>query len=132
MSRLPTMRLGDQGWTVPVMIESTHTGHGRERGFGDARTSIGLRTPRYSYVRHRGGKDELYDLVEDPLQMRNVASGPRYAAEVRVLNTVWWDMRNCAGAACRILLPAELQAGPVRARLMTRDYWAAVDRVYGW
>ncbi|HEX5861972.1 MAG TPA: sulfatase [Nocardioides sp.] len=132
MSRVPTMRHGDQGWLAPMLIESVRTSRGREPGFGDARDSIGLRTPRYSYVRHRGTMDELYDLVEDPLQMENVARRAAYQDEVAALDRVWWDMRNCAGASCQTPLPQEMQASAEQARAMTREYWAAVDRVYGW
>jgi N-acetylglucosamine-6-sulfatase len=132
VSRVSTMRNGDQGWQVPMVIESIKTSRGREPGFDDARTSIGLRTPRYSYVRHRGTKDELYDLVEDPLQMKNVASRPGYEGVVATLDRVWWELRNCAGASCQTALPPELQASATQTRQMTRDYWAAVDRAYGW
>jgi arylsulfatase A-like enzyme len=132
VSRLSSMRRGDRGWVAPVLIESIGTSTGREPGFNDARTSIGLRTPRYSYVRHRGTKDELYDLVEDPLQLQNVASSPAHRDVLLALDRVWWDVRNCAGASCQIPLPPELQASAAQSRQQTRDYWAAVDRVYGW
>jgi N-acetylglucosamine-6-sulfatase len=131
-SRLAIMRHGDQGWSAPMLIESIQTSLGDEAGFEDARTSIGLRTPRFSYVRHGGTMDELYDLVEDPLQMENVATSPDYQDEVAALDRVWWDMKNCAGAPCQAALPGEMQASAPAARAMTREYWAAVDRVYGW
>lgn len=131
-SRLSTMRHGDQGWIAPMLIEATRTSLLEEPGFEDARTSIGLRTPRYSYMRHRGTLDELYDLVQDPLQMENVATSPDYQGVVAALDRVWWDMRNCAGATCQTALPTEMQASAEQARDMTRGYWTEVDRVYGW
>ena len=132
-SRLASMRNGDQGWLAPMLIESIQTSSGgEESGFEDARSSIGLRTPRYSYVRHRGTMDELYDLVEDPLQLENVATSPAYQDVVAALDRVWWDTKNCSGASCQVPLPPEMQASAEQAREMTRAYWAKVDRVYGW
>jgi hypothetical protein len=42
----------------------------------------GVRTSRYTYARYAGGFEELYDLQEDPHQLRNVARSPAYAAIV--------------------------------------------------
>lgn len=39
----------------------------------------GVRTKRYSYARWLNGKAALYDLQEDPLQMRNMAGSPQAA-----------------------------------------------------
>lgn len=132
-SRVPTMRRGDRGWTVPVLNESTH-GEGAARrtpGFGGPRTSIGIRTVRYSYIRNRTGEHELYDLERDPLQLDNVHGQPGYAAVERALGRVWWRTRSCVGAECRVLLPRVLRAGPALEATLTRGYWQRVRRVYG-
>jgi len=39
----------------------------------------GLRTKRHTYVRWLDGREELYDLQQDPLQMRNLAGGPAHS-----------------------------------------------------
>ena len=40
-------------------------------GFDDRRSTIGIRTARYSLIVNRSGPDELYDLAIDPLQKHN-------------------------------------------------------------
>ena len=133
-SRVDTMLHGDRGWTVPVVTEAAvphrHVGH--RAGFDDARTSIGLRTPRYSYIRNRFGESELYDLVRDPLEMRNVIDDDARRPARAELNRLWSQVKDCRGATCRTPLPADLSATPAGDRSMTRAYWAAVQRVYGW
>ena len=132
-SRVPTMRRGDRGWTVPVLDEATNGDGARARspGFHGPRTSIGIRTPRYSYIRNRTGEHELYDLRLDPLQLENVHGRRAYAAAERALYRVWWRTRNCAGGECRVALPPSLRAGPALEARLTRSYWARVSAVYG-
>ena len=131
VTRLPTMRGGDKGWTTPVMHESIHTGGERGDGFNDIRTAIGVRTARYSMLRYRNGA-ELYDLKEDPLQNHSVWRSEDYATVRRDLLDVWQRMKDCRGGVCRAPLPEEFQADAARTRTLTRGYWAGVDRVYGW
>jgi arylsulfatase A-like enzyme len=133
-SKLATMRKGDQGWNVPVVTEAAvpHRHLKRSPGFHDARTAIGLRTPRYSYIRNRVGRSELYDLVKDPLELRNAIRSDRYAPVRRMLERVWTQVKDCSAATCRTPMPEALQATPKHSRTMTRAYWAAVKRVYGW
>ena len=130
-SRVPTMRRGDRGWTTPVLYEALHTGGQQGGGFDDARTAIGVRTARYSMLVYRNGA-ELYDLVEDPLENRSRWDDRDYRFVRRALRQVWWDLKDCRGADCRIALPARLAAGPHKIRRMTTRYWRVVDRVYGW
>jgi arylsulfatase A-like enzyme len=131
VSRLPTMRRGDRGWTTPVMHESLHTGGKRGGDFDDVRTAIGVRTARYSMLRYRNGA-ELYDLVEDPLQNHSVWRSEAYAPVRRDLLEVWRQMKDCRAGGCREPLPEQFQADAAQTRAITRGYWAAVDRVYGW
>lgn len=124
-----------EGWTRPVLTEAAHgpAEHRRTAGFRDsARTSIGVRTARYSYVRHRTGETELYDLWRDPAQLRNVAGTPAYRVDERLLSGVWWRVRSCAGAGCRPLLPARLRVGPQELAERTRSWWDAMERTYGY
>ena len=132
-SLLRTMRRGDSGWLQPVVTEYFFP-----RGpddttplFSDERTGIGIRVARYSYIARRRF-DELYDLRTDPYQGQNVADDPAYAAVRDQLRQLTADLADCAGAACRPGLPAELATGPVATRRLTREWWAAIERRYGW
>lgn len=62
---------------------------------------LALRTENRSYVEYVTGERELYDLVNDPHQLQNLASDSDYAAEVESLHA-WLDaFRACSGRACR-------------------------------
>ncbi|WP_134741699.1 sulfatase [Nocardioides sp. 503] len=132
-SRLTTMRRGDQGWVTPVVNEATNTGRlgPRPRGFSGPRTSIGIRTARYSYIRSATSEDELYDLQRDPLEMENVDDAPAYAAVRRSLLKVWWKTRNCVGAECQVPLPPALRADPATEAALTTTYWDSIREAYG-
>jgi arylsulfatase A-like enzyme len=132
-SLMTTMLQGDRGWTTPVLDEAAFTDglHRSTKGFGGPRTSIGVRTARYSLIRSKSREDELYDLARDPLENRNVINDRRYRAARKALVRVWWQLRNCAGAGCRVPLPTSLQATPqLEARLGTH-YWHKIASVYG-
>lgn len=132
-SKVATMLQGDRGWAIPVVTEAIHTaGIKRSEGFDDARTSIGLRTPRYSYTRYRNGQVELYDLEEDPLQLQNLARASTHRAARRELHDLWWRVKDCGASECRLPMPATLRATAQETRALTRHYWRSVDRVHGW
>jgi N-acetylglucosamine-6-sulfatase len=82
-------------------------------------------------IRNRTGEHELYDLLRDPLQMKNVNRQPAYRGAERSMLKVWWRTRNCAGSTCRAELPEKLRADPGAAARMTRSYWRSVREVYG-
>ncbi len=133
ISRLPTMRGGDRGWVTAVIDEAigTQGRQARSPGFSGPRTSIGVRTARYSYIRNRTGEHELYDLLRDPLQEHNRHGHPAYRAMEKDLYAVWWQGRSCAGDRCRVALPASLRATPRQEAALTKAYWREVTRVYG-
>jgi N-acetylglucosamine-6-sulfatase len=59
----------------------------------------GLRTKEYLYVEYTGGFIELYDLLQDPLQLENIASlaEPALLAEF----SAWLkDLSTCRGDSC--------------------------------
>jgi N-acetylglucosamine-6-sulfatase len=61
---------------------------------------LALRTPRYTYVEHATGEKELYDLREDPRQLRSIHdTADRALLEdlERRLDLLW----DCAGDGCR-------------------------------
>jgi N-acetylglucosamine-6-sulfatase len=84
-SLLPVLRGGETGWRHSFLVEYTSdTVFPRIDRMGyDA-----VRTERYKYVRFREltGMDELYDLEEDPYELRNLmgtARGDTLRAELR-------------------------------------------------
>ncbi|HEX4992603.1 MAG TPA: sulfatase, partial [Rubrobacteraceae bacterium] len=60
----------------------------------------GLRTPRYTYVEHATGEKELYDLREDPRQLRSVHKTADQAL-LENLDRRLELLRNCSGDGCR-------------------------------
>jgi len=61
---------------------------------------VALRGERFTFVKHRNGFTELYDLTKDPHQLENVAARtePRV---IEALSTWATEMNRCAGTACR-------------------------------
>jgi N-acetylglucosamine-6-sulfatase len=63
---------------------------------------LGLRTANCTYVEYKNGEQELYNLTEDPYQLRNLATiiQPRIIKEYarRLMR-----LRNCRGKTCRQL-----------------------------
>jgi N-acetylglucosamine-6-sulfatase len=128
----PTLYGADAGWSVPMLYEAIYTDSLKVARTGrDPRSSIGVRTARWSYIRDRGGQDMLYDLATDPLQNRNLAGKPAYAATQASLDTVWEALKDCAGADCQVPLPDSLAATPAVASQLGAAYWKRVTRVYG-
>ena len=65
-----------------------------ERNFPQTPTQHALRTDRYKYIRYHGlwDSDELYDLSQDPQEMRNLARRPEHEKTVRDLNARLFEM----------------------------------------
>ena len=59
-----------------------------------------IRTQRYLYVEYDTGERELYDLVEDPYELRNIYEGADPDL-LRRLQQRLGALRGCAGADCR-------------------------------
>jgi len=131
-SRVRSLLSGDQGWTTPIVTEAVRTSGGNDPAFGDRRTTIGLRVSQYSYTRYRDGSGELYDLVADPRQDRNVYGSRRYAAVRSTLDDLWREVKACDGKACARRLPPVLAADPGQNKANTRAYWDAILDGYGW
>jgi arylsulfatase A-like enzyme len=130
-SKLEVMLRGDRGWTEPVLHEAVGTG-GRKGGiFDDVRSALGVRTAKYAMLLTRFGS-ELYDLETDPLQNRSRWGRDEYMHARRQLRRVLVELKDCRSRSCRLPLPPSLAAGPAENRRLTRDYWKAVTRVYGW
>ena len=132
VSKAQTIEYGDQGWTAPVVTEGITATPGDADGFDDARTYIGLRTARYSYIRYATGETELYDLVADPNEFRNRAGDSQYAAVQQELLKAWYHYKDCVADQCRTPLPTDLQASPSQEAQMTDYFWNRVFAVYGY
>ncbi len=135
-SALPSVRR-DRGWTVPVVTEGLEAarvfrGPPRAPGFRDARTTIGVRTARWKYVRYSDGHGELYDLDTDPNELVSRFGNPRYAGVQARLHRVWLTFKDCRGRACRAELPAELRRGPARLQVGTERQTRGVQARYGY
>jgi N-acetylglucosamine-6-sulfatase len=135
-SLLPSVRR-DRGWTVPVVTEGLEQsrvfrGPPRTAGFDDARTTIGVRTARWKYVRYRDGDGELYDLDRDPNELQSRFGDPRYASVQARLDRLWVTYADCAGSSCRAAMPAGLRRGPARDHLGTDRQSRGVQARYGY
>jgi N-acetylglucosamine-6-sulfatase len=88
--------LADPGaeWGRDVLIEN---------GYGANRVPAyrAIRNYRFLYVEHNTtGEYELYDLEEDPYQLRSRDGSARYAAVQRDLRARLRRLKRCAGATC--------------------------------
>ena len=69
----------------------------------------GVRSDRYMYANYGGGRQELYDLRNDPFELQNVASDPAYAEVRASLERLLGTLGDCAGEACRAAPDLTLQ-----------------------
>ena len=60
-----------------------------------------IRTKRYLYAEYNTGEQELYDLNNDPFELRSRHDAPTYAAVKAQLATRLHELQGCAGASCR-------------------------------
>ena len=129
----------DRGWNVPVLTEGLETSRAFTEaaddpapGFDDPRTSIGIRTSRYSYVRYNTGEGELYDLDKDPNEMRSVFGRPRYAAVQAELQRLLVAQKDCREEACQPALRSGLRRAPAQVRAATNAQSRGVQERYGY
>jgi arylsulfatase A-like enzyme len=134
MSKRDTFYSGDQGWTVPIQDEgrigNAELLTGNAPGFDDPRNTIGIRTPRYSFIEYRTGEMELYDLKRDPNQLHSMATNPTYAKRLDALDRLWWRFKDCKGLSCHATLPRALRATKAEERRLTKRYWTGVHERY--
>ena len=84
-SFLPLVRGEQIPWRDALLYE-----YYWERNFPQTPTMHALRGARYKYIRYYGiwDTDELYDLSEDPLEMRNLMRDPKFTDVVTRLNAI--------------------------------------------
>jgi N-acetylglucosamine-6-sulfatase len=83
-----------QGHDRPLLLEEVNPKSGRP-------SYEAIRTPRWLWVEYRNGSRELYDLDDDPLQLRSRHGDPDLAAVRAELARRLAGLRKCAGTTCR-------------------------------
>ena len=129
----------DRGWRSPVLTEGLETSRvfrtarsDPAPGFDDPRTTIGIRTPGWKYIRYVDGDGELFDLDKDPNELSSHFGDPAYARVQAELQQLWLARKDCRGASCSAPMPKDLQRGPHENRLRTDAQSRGVEARYGY
>ncbi|MEZ5380583.1 MAG: sulfatase [Microthrixaceae bacterium] len=96
-SLVPLMANPAASWDRPILLE------GFQPPAPFRPQYQGVRTNRYSYIEYTGGGlqgTELYDLHDDPEQLRNLVLDPDRAEVVAGLRSLVTDLRQCGGPDC--------------------------------
>ena len=95
-----------------------------------------IRTPRFEFVQHANGEQELYDLARDPQQLQSLHADGRFTAVKSDLAARLGRLRACVGDACRRGPNLRLQAryrrgrgGCVRSTVRLRVGGSAASRI---
>jgi arylsulfatase A-like enzyme len=103
-------------------------------------TYAAIRTPRYVFVQHTSGEQELYDLARDPNQLQSLhaSADPRSVALKNDLAARLARLRACAGDACRrgpdLRIRLRYRSGPgncARSTIRMRIAGSAASRIAG-
>jgi arylsulfatase A-like enzyme len=88
----PVLREGHRERVVPIEAYPPHGG----------RTPMytGVRLGQWTYIRSRGGHEELYDRSVDPYERASLAVDRRYKRVLRALRALNETYRDCAGDTC--------------------------------
>jgi hypothetical protein len=80
-------------WGRELLLESGNPQQGL--------TTEGLRNYRWKYVEHSDGETELYDLQNDPDELRSLHPEPAFAGLKAKLAARLHALETCAGTSCR-------------------------------
>jgi arylsulfatase A-like enzyme len=97
-SFLPVLRDPKAPGGGTILIQAGPTTKAHRDGWGWSWR--GVRTGRYTYLRHADGFKELYDRRRDPAQLRNVARHNAYQGIVAELHRRTGVLGDCAGVSC--------------------------------
>ncbi|HEV8239708.1 MAG TPA: sulfatase [Thermoanaerobaculia bacterium] len=92
---------------LPLQQPAADPRAGRERTLllegleGNRATYTGVRTERWVWIEYDDGARELYDLEQDPLQLRSRHAGKAFKGVREDLAAKLAQLRHCAGASCR-------------------------------
>ncbi|MEI5672094.1 MULTISPECIES: sulfatase-like hydrolase/transferase [unclassified Nocardioides] len=104
---LPWIKVPAQVRAIPI--------EGWPGGDGSRRLYMGVRLGAWTYVRFRGGEEELYDRATDEYEMRNLAHDPASKPVLLALKRLAVRYRDCMGAQCpQEFYPAAWAADPTR------------------
>lgn len=90
---LPLARDPQKGKDRTLLIE----------GYGEGKDKppfTAVRDPRWFYAEYKNGDRELYDLQNDPYEMRSLHADPGYAGVRQDLARKLARLRKCSGAGC--------------------------------
>ncbi len=79
-----------------------------------------LRSPRYVYVEHSNGEQELYDLATDPHQLSSLQASAAHAPLKALLAARLAQLRGCAAGVCRVGAGLSLRVRYLRGRSQGR------------
>jgi hypothetical protein len=69
---------------------------------------VAVRTQHYKYVENTTGEVELYDLVNDPYELKNLHLNPKYTEiEAALRRRLNGGLSECAGSKCRVKPPID-------------------------
>ncbi len=92
--------LDPDGRSLLPFAERPGKWHGRELLI-ETKTYSGIRTRRYVYIEHDTGERELYDLDNDPYELRSLHADPAYAGVITALAKRLHKLAECAGKSCK-------------------------------
>jgi N-acetylglucosamine-6-sulfatase len=119
-SFLPLARGERVAWREALLYE-----YYWERNFPQTPTVHAVRGARYKYIRYYGlwDTDELYDLIDDPAETRNLVRDPARSGVVKAMNGELFDLLAATGG---MYIPLAPDRGPVQ-NLRRRSGSAAAD-----
>lgn len=97
-SLLPVMKRGTNSWET-LLIQAGPRGAGEMKYGWFYR---GVRDERWTYVSYLPtGEEELYDRLNDPSQLENLALNPAYAGVLTEMRSQLQQLQTCASDTCR-------------------------------
>ena len=89
---MPWLEAPAQNRVIPLSAWRVNDGH--------KQIYSGIRFGDWTYARFSDGSEELYNLADDPYQIRSLALLPEYADELAELRGLSKKYADCAGDTC--------------------------------